>query len=149
MKKAGEIFLIVTLIALMTACGNGSISDPGKVDNNSGNALPENLVMLDVGEWPQNEYTDNIPQPESGTLLRGWIDPANEFCYLELSDIAQTEAEQYIESLKTAGLSEVEKVSEEVNNNYVSVGTLLTCDDTSVSISYVDDLFCMYIKNGQ
>ena len=149
MRKVCGIFLIATLIALMTACGNSSISDTGKVDNNSGNTLPENLVMLDVGEWPQNEYTDNIPQPESGTLLRGWIDPAKEFCYLELSDIAQTESEQYVESLKKAGFSEVEKVSEEVNNNYVSVGTLLTCDDTSVSISYIDDLFCMYIKNGQ
>ncbi len=146
MKKVCGIFLIVTIIALMTACGD---SDTGDVDNNSGNSLPDNFVMVDAGEWPQNEYTANIPQPESGTLLRGWIDPDKEFCYLELSDITQTESEQYIESLKEVGFAEVKKVSEEINDDYVSVGTLLTHDNTSVSISYIDDLFGMYIKNEQ
>jgi hypothetical protein len=33
-------------------------------------------------------------------------------------------------------------------DGYISVGTLLTCDDTSVSISYTDDLFGMYIKTN-
>lgn len=150
MKKACGIFLIVTFIALMTACGNSFTSDAGDVADDSGNSLPENLVMLDVGEWPQNEYTANMPQPESsGTLLRGWIDPDKEFCYLELSDITRTESEQYVESLKEVGFSEVDKVSEEINDDYVSVGTLLTSDNTSVSISYIDDLFGMYIKNEQ
>jgi len=130
----------------MTACGNSSISVTGDADINFGNSLPENLVMLDAGEWPKNEYTANIPQPEAGTLLRGWIDPDKEFCYFELSGITQTESEQYVESIKEAGFSEVEKVSEEINDDYVSVGTLLTSDDTSISVSYIDNLFCMYIK---
>jgi len=142
MKKACGIFVIMTLIALMTACGNSATSD-------TGSPLPENLVMLDAEEWPQNEYTVNVPQPKSGTLLRGWIDPDKGFCYLELSGITQTESEQYVKSLKEAGFAEVEKVSEEINDDYVSVGTLLTHGNTSVSISYIDDLFGMYIKNEQ
>jgi hypothetical protein len=151
MKKASGIFLIVALTVLMAACGDSSISKTEDTANNSGNSLPENFVMLDTGEWPQNEYTANIPQPESGTLLHGWIDPDKEYCSLTLSGITQAESEQYVKALKEAGFTEVEKVSEEINGDYVSVGTLLTSGDTSVSISYTDDLFGMYIKikNGQ
>ena len=149
MKKIYGILLVFTLIVLITACGNSTISDNKDAANNSGNSLPENFVMLDAGEWPQNEYTANIPQPESGTLLRGWIDPDKEYCHLELSEITQPESEQYVNALKEAGFTEVEKVSEEINDDYISIGTLLTKDNTTVSISYTDDLFGMYIKNEQ
>ena len=148
MKKAYGIFLVVVLIVIVTACGNSSVSD-GDAANNSENSLPENFVVLDAGEWPQNEYTANIPQPDSGKFLRGWIDPDKEYCYLELSDITQDESEQYVQTLKEAGFTEVEKVAEEINDDYISVGTLLSCEETSVSVSYIDDLFGMYIKSEQ
>lgn len=149
MKKACEVFLFAMLFVLMTACGNTSSSDNGVNDDNSGNALPENFVMLDTEEWPENEYTANIPQPESGTLLRVWIDLDKEYCHLELSDMTQSKSEQYVKALKESGFSEVEKVSEEINDDYISVGTLLTKESSIISISYTDDLFGMYIKNEQ
>ncbi len=147
MKKIYGILLVFTLIVLITACGNSTISDNKDAANNSGNSLPENLVMLDAGEWPQNEYTASIPQPESGTLLRGWIDPDKEYCYIELSDMTQTKSEQYVKALKEAGFTEVEKVSEEIYDDYISVGTLFTKDNTTVSIAYTNDLFGISIKN--
>jgi len=137
------------LVAFMTACGNTSISENEDTVDSSGNALPENFVMLDAEEWPDNEYTANIPQPESGTLLRGWIDLDKEYCHLELFDMTQSDSEQYVKTLKESGFSEVDKVSEEINDDYISVGTLLTKDSTTISISYIDDLFGMYIKNEQ
>lgn len=149
MKKVCGMLLIVALIALMAACSNNSISDTGEVTNNSGNSLPESFVMLDAGEWPQNEYTSNIPQPESGTLLRGWIDPDKEYCYIELSDMTQTKSKQYVKTLKEAGFTEVEKVSEEIYDDYISVGTLLTKDNAIVNIAYTNDLFGISIKNEQ
>ena len=149
MKKACGVFLAAMLIALMAACSNGSISGNEDTADSSGNALPENFVMLDAKEWLDNEYTANIPQPESGTLLRGWIDPDKEYCHLELSDMTQSDSEQYVKALKESGFSEVDKVSEEINDDYISVGTLLTKDGTTVSIAYADDLFGMYIKNEQ
>ncbi|WP_195464649.1 hypothetical protein [Faecalispora jeddahensis] len=63
--------------------------------------------------------------------------------------MTQLKSEQYIKALKESGFSEVEKVSEEINDDYISVGTLLTKDSTTISISYTDDLFGMYIKNEQ
>ncbi|WP_313344576.1 hypothetical protein [Sedimentibacter sp.] len=149
MKKVCGIFLIIMLVAFMTACGNTSISENEDTVDSSGNALPENFVMLDAEEWPDNEYTANIPQPESGTLLRGWIDLDKEYCHLELFDMTQSDSEQYVKTLKESGFSEVDKVSEEINDDYISVGTLLTKDSTTISISYIDDLFGMYIKNEQ
>lgn len=146
MKRACGIFLVIALIVLMTACGNNSISDNGVVGDNLESVLPENFILLDAGEWPQNEYTANIPQPESGTLLRGWIDPDKEYCHIELSDMTQTKSEQYVKALKEAGFTEVEKVSEEINDDYISVGTLLTKDNISASVAYTDDLFGMSIS---
>ncbi len=149
MKKACGVFLAAMLIALMAACGNTSSSDNEANANNSGNSLPESFVMLDAGEWPQNEYTANIPQTESGTVQRGWIDPAKEYCYIELSDMTQAQTEQYVNTLKEAGFSEVEKVSEEINDDYISIGTLLIKDSATISIAYGDDSFGMCIKNEQ
>lgn len=145
-KKACGVFLAAMLIALMAACSNGSISGNEDTADSSGNALPENFVMLDTGEWPDNEYTANIPQSESGVVLRGWIDPAKEYCYIELSDMTQAKSEQYVNNLKEAGFSEVEKVSEEINDDYIFTGTLFTKDNTTVSIAYTNDMFVMSIS---
>ena len=57
MKKTFGILLIIVLIGLITACGNSTVSSADDAIDNSQNALPENFVMLDAGEWPQNEYT--------------------------------------------------------------------------------------------
>lgn len=132
----------------MAACGNNTLST-GNAENNSGNSLPENLIILDSEKWPQNEYTVNIPPPESGIIQQAWIDPDKKFCYLELSDLTLTESSQYVESLKQSGFSESEKVSEEINEDSISVNILLTCNNTDISISYIDNLFGMYIKKKQ
>ena len=135
MKKAYTIFLIIILICIMTACGNNHVTD--------------GFIMLDTEKWPENEYTTNIPKPESKSTVRGWIDPDKEYCHIELPDMTQTESEKYIETLKAAGFVELEKVAEEIKNaDYVSVGTLLTYDGITVSISYLDEHFGMYIKKS-
>ncbi|MBV1757180.1 MAG: hypothetical protein KMY55_04970 [Dethiosulfatibacter sp.] len=135
MKKA-LMFLAIMILTFLTACGN-----------NTENPLHENLIILDAGEWSQNEYTANIPESEWGEFLRGWIDPEQEFFYLELSNISQDESEQYIQKMKKTGFIIVEEVSEEINNEYISVGILLANDDTSVNLSYFDSFLMMYIKN--
>jgi len=140
MKKAGGIFLIAMLFFLMAACAG----DPG--GNRPVSPLPGNLIMLDAGEWPENEYTADMPHPESGTVERGWIDPEKKYCYIEFSDMTQSKSEQYVEALKKAGFREADKVSEEIGSSSLSVGILLTREDTGVSLSYLNDLCAMYIK---
>lgn len=149
MKKACGVFPAAMLIALMTTCGNTSLPDNGVNANHSGNVLPENFIMLDTEGWPRSEYTASIPQLELGTLLCGWTDPDQEYCYPELSDTTQLKSEQYTKTLEESGLSEVKKVLEEINNDYIPMGTLLTKDNTIISISYTNDPFGMYIKSEQ
>lgn len=84
MKKIYGIFLAAVFIVLLTACDNSTISGNGVATDNLESVLPEKFIILDAGEWPQNEYTVNIPPPESGELLRGRIDPDKEYCDLEL-----------------------------------------------------------------
>lgn len=110
-------------------------------------SLPENLTMLDVGVWPNNEYTNSIPKPESGTVLRGWIDPEKKYCYIQFSDINQVKSEAYIKKLKENGFEEVQMTSEKIKNEgYISVGTVLSNGETTVSIAYTNDLFALYIS---
>lgn len=146
MKKTCGIFLVFVFIVLMPACGNSSVPDNGNIEGNLESSFNENLILLDSGEWPQNEYTVHVQQPDSGEFLRGCIDPDKEFCFLELSGMTQAEAERYVNTLKEAGFSELEEVSEEIYDDYISVGTLLTYNNTAISIAYTNDLFCMYIK---
>lgn len=120
--------------------------DNGIDADNKESSLPENFIMVDTTEWPQNEYTTKIPPPESGELLFGLIEPVQEYCHLQLSDITKKESEQYVKDLKEVGFMEVEKVSEEINDDYLSVGILLKYNNTFISMAYMDDSLSMYIK---
>ncbi len=149
MKKLYTIFLIMVLIFIMTACENKHIINNRSSVDSSGDSLPDSFIMFDTEKWPENEYTANIPQPESESNVRGWIDPDKGYCYIELPDMTKTESEKYIETLKATGFAEVEKVAEEIKNeDYVSIGTLLTYDGITVSIAYLDEHFGMCIKKS-
>lgn len=151
MKKTCGALFAVALAMLVAACGSGFAPDAGENErgNRSGNSLPERFIMLEAGEWPQNEYTETIPQPVAGTVSEGWIDPDKAYCYLKLSDITQASSEQYIKSLKKAGFSEVKRNAEKLDDDTVSVGALFQNGDTSVSLSYLDDILGICINCGK
>lgn len=149
MKKTCGIFLVIVLIVLMTACGGGPASDNGISTDNSVNSLPENLIILDAGEWPENEYTANIPQPDSGTVGHGWIDPDNQYCYIEMKDVKSATMENWYGLLMNSGFSEVRKIAEEINGqDYTSTNALLQNDDVTVSMAHLStdkNEFMLYI----
>lgn len=114
----------------------------------AGTSFPENFIMLAAGEWPDNEYTKHIPKPENGAVLRGWIDPDKQYCYIQFSDINQAESEAYTDKLEERGFNEVAMTSEEIKNaGYTSVGALYANDDTYVSITYTDNMFGIFISH--
>lgn len=138
MKKTCGIFLVVMFAVLMTACGNGSASDAGNRITNSENSLPDNLVMLDAGEWPQNEYIASIPQPESGTVSQGWIDPDVDLCYVDMTDVSREAMENWYSLLLESGFTEVEKIVEEsMGQHYTSTNALLQKDGIYVSMTHL------------
>lgn len=134
---------------LITACEGEFVSDNTISTDNSVNSLPETLIMLDAGEWPENEYTSNIPQPDSGTVKRGWINPDNQYCYIEMNGVNSATMENWYGLIMNSGFSEVEKTAEEINGqNYTSTNVLLQNDDVTVSMAHLSTdkgEFALYI----
>ncbi len=138
MKKTFGILLIIALIGLITACGNSTVSSADDAIDNSQNTLPENFVMLDAGEWPQNEYTASIPQPESGTVFKGWIDPDTHRCYVGMTGVNLEVMENWYSSLLGDGFTKIGKVAEEIKGqNYISTNVLLKKDGVYISITHL------------
>lgn len=139
MKKVCGIFLVMVLIGLMTACGNSTVPSAGDTTDNSKNSLPENFVVLDAGKWPQNEYTDSIPQPESGTVSQGWIDPDSHRCYIDMTGVSSEAMENWYSLLLGSGFTEIGKVAEEIKDqHYTSTNALLQKGGVSISMTHLN-----------
>lgn len=106
---------------------------------------PQSLVLSEKGEWPENRYTAGLPKPDAGKVLRGWTDPDKRYCYLELTEISPAESERYLSAFKDAGFSEIKRVSEKTDETHTSTAVNLSRGDTGLAVSYLDDLFCLYI----
>lgn len=142
MKKFVSIIAILLMLSL-AACSN---QDTPPTTDNSNNTQSESITMLDEGVWPVNEYTEGLPVP-SGTVAWAMLDTEHENCSISIVDIAESEYNDYMKLLEQEGFSVIENVSEEINEqNYVSVGTLLSNGEKGLSISYIPDNLTIYIS---
>ena len=143
MKKYISVLAIMLTISL-TACSNQDISS-APADN--GSNTPSNSVsILEEGVWPANEYTEGLPIPP-GTVTWATLDAEHENCSVNLTDISETDYNEYIEALKQGGFSIAEDVSEEIEGqDYVSIGTLLSNEEKWIAISYIPDSFTIYLS---
>ncbi len=133
MKKYVSVVFIILMLTL-TACG-------GKGKDSSDKA-----AMLDKGVWPQNEYTEKLPVP-GGTVDWAILDTDSGSCSLSLSDISESEYNSWMKQLEQAGFSLIESRSEEVKGqDYVSVNTLISDGEKSLSISYIPNQLTIYIS---
>ncbi len=133
MKKYVSVIFIILMLTL-TACG-------GKGEGSSDNA-----AMLENGVWPQNEYTEKLPVP-GGTVDWAILDTEPGSCSLSLSDISESEYNSWMKQLEQAGFSLIESRSEEVKGqDYVSVNTLVSDGEKSLSISYIPNQLTIYIS---
>lgn len=132
MKKYVSVIFIILMLTL-TACG-------GKGEGSS-----DEVSMLDKGVWPQNEYTERLPVP-GGTVDWAILDTNSGSCSLSLSDISESEYNSWMKQLEQAGFSVIESRSEEVKGqDYVSVNTLISDGEKSLSISYIPNQLTIYI----
>ena len=93
-----------------------------------------------VTQWPENELTALIPEPQAGTLdyIRDFS--AEGRYQLVLKDISQEDCSTYVSSLQQAGYAEV---SSEANE--ASAGTVLQKDNTVLSSAYSDNVLNILI----
>lgn len=143
MKKYISVLAIMLTISL-AACSNQDISS-APADNGS-NTPSNSVTILEEGVWPANEYTEGLPIP-LGTVTWATLDAEHENCSVNLTDISETDYNEYIEALKQSGFSVAEDVSEEIEGqDYVSIGTLLSNEEKWIAISYIPDSFTIYIS---
>lgn len=143
MKKYISVLAIMLTISL-AACSNQDISS-APADNGS-NTPSNSVTILEEGAWPANEYTEGLPVPP-GTVTWATLDAEHENCSVNLTDISETDYNEYIEALKQGGFSIAEDVSEEIEGqDYVSIGTLLSNEEKWIAISYIPDSFTIYIS---
>lgn len=139
MKKF--IFIIAVILSLTLAgCSNK------KPEVNSDSNSTDNIISLEEGIWPENEYTVGLPVPP-GMVSRALLDEAKKYCAVFLVDLTDEEYNTYMGLLKQHGFSEAEEVSEDVKgHDYTSTGTILSNGEKALSISYIPGNLGIYIS---
>ena len=135
MRKVLSLLAVTLLFFSFCGCSESGAGEP---------PAPKEPVRIDAGSWPQNEYTESLPQPASVFVTNGWIDETGGYCYVELSGMDRSGFDQYLSTLHDAGFSDAENASTEGTENLLlSSGTL------TLSITYTDGQFGMYISKNE
>jgi hypothetical protein len=145
MKKIFAILLALSVLSF-TAAFNRTVSE--KNQSSSKSVSKEGIITLKNGEWPDNQYTEGILEPNVGTVTRSWIDSKEKFLCIFLSNISKKEAENYTNSLKEDGFTPIDERVEKTGEKYTSYVGLLQKDNIYVSFSYTNKTLGLYIKKG-
>ena len=98
------------------------------------------------GCGPKNDYTAGLPVPP-GRVAWAMLDPGRESCSISLTDLTENDYRSYRKQLEQAGFTVLEETSEEVRGQaYVSIGTLLSGETVSLSMSYIPGSLTLYLR---
>ena len=130
-KKSFTLFLAGLLICLLLAgCAakTASAEALGALSWDAAAAEPAYLT-----QWPDNAFTQKIPQPQSGTVDYVLDHSASGRYAIFCKDISAAESAQYVQALRDAGYTELQSAE-----SSVSTGTILERDDAYLSVSYAN-----------
>ena len=132
MKKMLTFALALGLILLCGACAHTT-----QVPSSE---LPL-LSLEEISQWPDNKYTNAVPQPEAGTVFQATVyDDAAGYYSVSLSG-TRSQGEDYLDLLKKNGFKPLYQ-----NSNDVSIGALFEKDNVSVSVAVSDGSFGIFIR---
>lgn len=94
--------IAILLILSLTACS--APKTPPKDTGDASNSQSEDIIRLDEGEWPVNEYTEGLPVP-TGTVAWAMIDTEHGNCSISISGIEENDYDNYMELLIQEGFS--------------------------------------------
>lgn len=144
MKKFLAILMTVVMLVSLTAC---SVKMPANLPiENAITNLPESVTLDQTDVWPENAYTENVPQP-TGKVLWTMIDKNNNTCGVTVRGISKDSIDSYMDKLQDAGFKKVKKVEEPlIEEGYVSLGTLFSDGVKTLSLSYADSVLMLTIS---
>lgn len=128
MKKLSATVLLFCLTMALAACQSqgGVVSSPRP-------------VQQEMDEWPQNEYTAAVPEPEYGVPFSAVSDQKGGYT-VSLTGATREQGERYVQQLKQDGFTVIEQ-----NSENAATGVLLEKEDVSVSVAVSDTGFSIYI----
>lgn len=157
MKKTALFIISFILVISLCACGfnfdlGGFVDndepltryDTEEAETNGGNEAPatnagENTSLIDIGgllnsEWPENEYTNQVPKPDM-KLLHSKTDEDGFTAAFNNASADQIKA--YAEKLKSAGFTEdVEVEDNEVMGMTIYSFSALNSSGYSVTLTF-------------
>lgn len=133
MKRLRCICLAFCLALALAGC----TATPAESDTVS------SAVMADIDAWPENEYTDDLFPPQSGTPSYTVADEQAEYFSVFYSDITRQQGQQYVDALVADGFSVVAD-----QENEVSAGLLLSKENIWLGISISDGGLGIYISHS-
>lgn len=143
MKKIVFVAALLLMLSL-SACAHQD-TKPNSTDS-ADDLQAESITMLDAGVWPVNEYTQGLPIP-SGTVAWAMLDTEHGNCSISIADVTERDFADYRACLEQAGFFALEHAAEEIKGqSYISIGTLLSNGDKTLSLSYIPDQLTIYIS---
>lgn len=136
MKNKKCIIITLLLIFSLSACTT-EIVPPA--DNTSELLEQLGVSYVDTDEWPQNEWTEQLPQPTMSGIVQVGTRP--EGLSVHFMKTVPADFEQYIEELKVAEYVETYRMEGEIKSlhsmdNPISVSVHLEKDGTRVQVVY-------------
>ena len=126
-----RLFAAILLFAAfsLTACGTA-----GKEVSSSA----AEQIWTETSQWPDNRFTQCIPQPEGGSPVRYSQGTSNEYDFfvLELTDLSLKDCRTYLQVIKDAGFSPVSELEEEPSPGSVSIANVYFKEETGLSLAY-------------
>lgn len=144
MKKLLALLMAVIMLVSLTAC---SVKKPNSLPiEDAITSLPESVTLDQTDVWPENAYTENVPQP-TGKVLWSMIDENNDTCGITLRGLSKDSIDAYMDGLQDAGFQKIKKVKQPLTEErYVSLGTLFSDGTRTLSLSYADSVLMITIS---
>ena len=98
------------------------------------------ILKVDTDQWPKNQYTQNLPQPQAGTIDSILWDKNAKYYAIFLNNITKKQGQAYLEQLKEEGFQEIAW-----EENAAAGGVLLQKDSVMLSISISNQEMSIYI----
>ncbi|WP_101698287.1 DUF6591 domain-containing protein [Clostridium minihomine] len=131
-----KLVLVLLLLFSLCACTNENVPSA-----NSTSEVMEQLGVsyVETNKWPQNEWTEQLPQPQMGGIVRIGTHP--ESLSVHFMEVVPKDFENYIQALKDAGYTESFRAEEDIKSlhsmeNPISVAVNLEKEKSLVQVVY-------------